>query len=967
MSRVQSPAAEFARRGFSSASSAARIWESWGGDECPLDLASFEPLGDRFQAMRTLDQIRRTDQQRFESICADPGWADRVLRVAGASSVLAQSLGRHPELADALAQPPKERDADGWSEFFAARVPIEDGVCHADTDDLRRANRAAIVEIAARDLTAGSPVDVVESVVHELSHVADQVLRATLALARAEVPGWERARLAVVAFGKTGAQELNYLSDVDVIYVAEPAEGTSTEEAISIATRVAAAQARIASAHTRAGTIWTIDAGLRPEGNAGPLVRTLNSCRTYYGKWAKNWEFQALLKGRPAAGDLELGQEFCDMVTPMVWEAGHRDGFLPEMRAMRERVISLIPATQADTDIKLASGGLRDTEFSVQLLQLVHGRADDRVRSRGTLEALRELVDYGYIGRTDGAQLADHYRFQRALEHRTQLRHLRRTHLVPTDESQLAEIARTLGMGIEEVNDTWRTSRRDVRRLRQRIFFSPLLDVVTGVPTESLLTPEAAKARMKALGFDDPRSALAHIESLTTGTSRAAEIRRQLMPAMLEWFADGPNPDFALLSFRQLSESLGETSWYLRALRDEGYMAQRLARVASTSRYVVDLLKRAPQTVKWLASTDELRMPEVDELTEQMRRAAGRHEEIDKAIGSARAMRRGELCRVALADVLGEVSIDDAGRALSDIASATVETALEIARRDVDAPEVGIVALGRWGGGELSYASDADAMFVVADGTSADELEAATRLVRRVGEILSQPGPDPALPLDATLRPEGKDGPIVRSVSSYAAYYEKWAQVWEHQMLLRARFGAGDRGLVDEVLADVDRYRYPEGGPTRQQVVEIRRLKSRMENERIPRGADRARHLKLGPGGLSDVEWAVQLLQLQHAHAHPELRVTSTMEALDAARELGLVEADDARVLAEAWRHASAVRDAIMLVRGRPSDVLPSDVRELASIAALLGHDGPVTALGERTRRLSRRASAVVGRLFWGE
>ncbi|NLE97338.1 MAG: bifunctional glutamine-synthetase adenylyltransferase/deadenyltransferase, partial [Propionibacterium sp.] len=500
----------------------------------------------------------------------------------------------------------------------------------------------------------------------------------------------------------------------------------------------------------------------------------------------------------------------------------------------------------------------------------------------------------------------------------------------PESRDQLAAIARTLRRSVEDLDERWHSSLRDVRRLRQRIFFSPILDVVTHVPTQSLLTEEAAISRLRALGFDDPRSALGHIQALTAGQSRAVEIQRQLMPAMLEWFADGPGPDFGLLSFRQLSEALGESSWYLRALRDEGYMAKRLATVAATSRYVVALLQRAPQSVSWLASPEELVTPPVDELVDAMRAAAARQDDVEGAIGSARAMRRGELTRVALADVLGEMP--DAGRALSDIAAATVAAGLEIARRDVDAPEVGVVALGRWGGGEMSYASDIDCMFVVPDGTDGDGLTAATALVRRLSEILGRPGPDPALPIDTGLRPEGKDGPQVRTVGSYAAYYAQWAATWERQMLLRARFGGGARALVDAVFTDVEDFRYPAGGLTSDQVMEIRRLKSRMEKERVPRGLDRGRHLKLGPGGLTDIEWTVQLIQLQHAQEHAGLRVTSTMAALEESRRLGLIGEEDAEALSEGWRHASALRDAIMLVRGRPSDVLPSDVRELAAI-----------------------------------
>ena len=965
MARLQSSQAEFARRGFTHATSAARIWESWPEEiRNRVDLGWFEPVGDRFAALDTLARIRESGP--FDALLANPGWVRRVLLVAGASTVLAQALGRDESLVRMLEEPPRRRDANQWREFFAQRLPIVDGVCTATADQLRLANRAALVLIAARDLEADDPAAIVDEISAELAHVADAVLEMSLALARAEVPEWANANLAVIALGKTGAEELNYLSDVDVLYVAEPASAdVSADHAVAVATRLAAAQARICSAHTAAGTIWSVDAGLRPEGKAGPLVRTLDSCEHYYARWAKNWEFQAMLKARPAAGDLALGQAFVDLLAPKIWAVAHTEGFLPEMRAMRERVISLIPESQADRDVKLAAGGLRDTEFSVQLLELVHGGADPRIRRRGTLEGLQALIDHGYIGRGDGANLAQRYRFQRVLEHRIQLSRLRRTHLVPEDAEQLAELARTTGTA--DVEKNWRASRRDVRRLRQRIFFSPLLDAVTHAPAESLLSKDAALERAKALGFLDPRAALKHIEALTSGTSRAAEIRRQLMPAMLEWIADGPNPDFGLLAFRQLSEALGESSWYLRAMRDEGYMAKRLATVASTSRFTVDLLQRAPQTVRLLASDDELQPRAREDLVEALCNAAARHDELPRAIASMRALRRSELCRIALVDVLGGVDITNCGAALSDLADATLEAALAIARRDHAAPPLGVVALGRWGGSEMGYSSDLDCMFVVPDGTDADGTDAATQLIRRAAEILGRPGPEHGLVLDSDLRPEGKGGPQVRTVSSYRTYYARWAACWERQMLLRARFGAGERSLVEAVLAEADPYRYPEGGLTASEVMEIRRLKSRMENERIPRGVDRGRHLKLGSGGLSDIEWTVQLLQLQHAHEIPALRTTSTLDALAAAQHCGLVTPSDAQALSEAWRHASRVRDAVMLVRGRASDVLPTEPRDLAAINALLGLPGSASELGEVTRRHARRASAVVARLFWGE
>ncbi len=970
MTRVTSTTGEFARRGFDAPAAAAATWGRWceiRGDEPPITLDVFIPAADRNRALDVLARLGEHSPDCLKEVLADTQWLGRVILVAGASSVLGQFLARNPAELELLRTARPSRDARGWREFYVERVGIVDEVATGDGDDLRRAHHAALVEIAARDLEAADPMRVVDEVARELAHAADAVLHCALAIARAEVAQWQAARLAIVAMGKAGAEELNYLSDVDVIHVAEPAAGYSLEEGMRVATALAAAVARICSAHTIQGTIWEVDAALRPEGKAGPLVRTVSSCRAYYAKWAKNWEFQALLKARPAAGDVELGEEFCSMVAPLVWAAAERDGFVAEVRAMRSRVVSLIPANQASREIKLGEGGLRDTEFAVQLLQLVHGRADDTLRVRGTFDALESLVAAGYIGRSDGDEMEQAYRFQRVLEHRVQLRQLRRTHLMPDDELVIAAIARSIGLTGDELQKRWRGSTRTVLRLQRQIFFSPLLEMVSAIPAEGLrLSPEAAQTRMRALGFSDPRSALGHIQSLTKGSTRRAGIQRQLLPAMLEWFAEGPNPDFGLLAFRQLSEALGDTSWYLRALRDEGWMAHRLARVASSSRYVVDLMKRAPEMVQMLASRDDLEPRNTADLTEAMTRAAHRHEDEERSITSVRGLRRRELCRIALADVLGNADVQTVGLALSDLASASVDAALAIAARRVDSPPVGVVALGSWGGNEMSYASDADAMFVVPNDVDAAGLAAATELVRRATAVLGKPGPEPSLVLDSDLRPEGKGGPQVRTIASYATYYEKWSATWESQAMLRARPGAGDLSLAAAVITATDDRRYPVDGPTAAQTADIRRLKSRMEKERIPRGVPKERHLKLGSGGLSDIEWTVQLLQLRHAHDHAELRTSGTLEALTAAATLELVTARQAHDLRAAWEHISRLRNAMILVRGRASEALPADFRELAAISDLLEY-GPrqSSQMLEDTRRLMRRAFQVVDELFW--
>ena len=805
-----------------------------------------------------------------------------------------------------------------------------------------------------------------------MADLADATVETALALARGEVPDWEKARLGIIALGKTGAGELNYVSDVDVLYIGEPAldaQGepvTDTSTALTIATKLAGALTRICSAHSPAGTIWPIDAALRPEGKAGALVRTLASHEAYYQKWAKNWEFQAMLKARPMAGDLALAQDFVDLIWPMVWRVADDDQFVPEVQAMRLRVVSLLPSRDANHEIKLGAGGLRDVEFSVQLLQLVHGRSDERLRLRGTFEALTALVDYGYVGRADGFDLGTAYRLQRLLEHRIQLYRLRRTHLMPSDEVNQRWLARSIGLAeTDQLMHLWRATTRRVLRLHQRLFYSPVLAAVARIPSpEVALTSEAAETRLRALGYGDPSAALRHIEALSSGMSRSAEIQRQILPAMLTWFTAGPNPDHGLLAFRQVSEALGSTPWYLRTLRDGDAMAEHLARILASSRYAVDLLMRAPHNASLLGDAEGLKPRTRAAIAAEMNSAAHRHDQADEAIAAIRASRRNELLRLAMADLLDQIELPELGSALSAVTAATIDAALEVASRGLTVPPLAVIALGRWGGCELSYGSDADAMFVMADGGSA---EAATTAISRLRAMLAKPGPDPALEIDIDLRPEGKQGAIVRSLASYRAYYQRWSSTWESQALLRAADGAGDPDLAAELLAVVDPLRYPEDGLNAAQVHEIRKLKGRMEAERAPRSGDASRNVKLGPGGLSDVEWVVQILQLQHGAQLPALRTPSTLAALDAAVAAELLSDADAESLRRAWKLASRIRNAVMLLHGRASDNLPNDVRDRAAVSQILGYaKGESSLMVEEYRRRARLARAVMDRTFWG-
>ncbi len=995
------------RLGFRDRAAAEQTLDRLGlwGDGRPLDEAATVLLTDAADAADPdlalsslaglLDTAADGDRLRT-ALLERAGLRRRLFGVLGASVALGEHLLAHPQdwhvLRDddrAAARPSCAQlqhellaavDAPAGAELPTGTGGARAGLTGADAvPAMRAAYRRCLLSLAARDLSGALPV---EEVSGELADLAGATLVAGLAVAAAGLPDdAPGCRLAVVAMGKTGGSELNYVSDVDVVFVGEPLSENGvdapTDGALRTATRLASELMRVC-----ADVAWPVDAGLRPEGGSGPLVRTLASHEAYYSRWAQTWEFQALLKARPVAGDLELGQRYVDAIAPKVWSAGERPGFVEDVQAMRRRVERTLPGDRAEREVKLGPGGLRDIEFAVQLLQLVHGRTDEQVRSGNTLVALDSLAAGGYVGREDARHLREAYRWLRTVEHRLQLHRLRRTHLLPAadDDAALHRLARSVGYR-KDALPTFRRERagygREVRRLHEKLFYRPLLSAVARLPTEQArLTPEAARARLEALGFEEPAVALRHLEALTEGVSRRAAIQQTLLPAMLGWFADAADPDAGLLAFRQVSDRLGSTPWFLRLLRDEGRAAERLAHLLASSRFVTDLLGRAPEAIRLLASDSELEPRPRAALESALVATVRRREDWEGSVVAVRGLRREELLRVACADLLGLIDQQVVGRALSDVAAAVLAAALTTATRKLEAERrrplpirFAVLAMGRLGGGEQGYGSDADVLFVhvpLAGVPDSEAASAANDLAHEMRRLLALPAADPPLQLDADLRPEGKQGPLSRSLASYTAYYARWSHVWESHALLRAAPLVGDEALTTQFLALVEPLRYPENGLSDQQVREIRRLKARMEAERLPRGVDPKLALKLGPGGLADVEWVVQLLQLQHARAVHALRTPATLPALAAAQDAGLLDAADADVLRTAWQLAVHVRNALVLVRGKPAVSLPTGGRDLDGVARALGY--PAGSQGDFLddyRRATRRARAVVERVFY--
>src|SRR6266542_2361008 len=791
-----------------------------------------------------------------------PALRRRLIAVVAASRSLGRWLAAHPDeverLGDGRALAAPRPRAELVRQARAA-VPASAGV-EAGWRGLRRFRRRELLRVAVRDLDGGAPVD---SVGAELANLADACLQAGLELAtRAQAaPGDPPVGLAVLAMGKLGGRELNYVSDIDVLF-------------------------------------------------------------------------------------------------------GHDPATVAAVRHMKARVESSRAARAGgELQVKLGPGGLRDIEFAVQLLQLVHGRHDPALRSGTTLVALERLTAAGFVGRADAAQLADAYRFLRTVEHRLQLTDERRTHTIPAGEAERRWLARTMGYpdggpggggarlrpwdhgshaepsvsppvrspregALERFEADRRRHAATVRGLHEKLFYRPLLEVFGAVP--SGLDPSNAAERLAALGFANPDRAMAHLRALTAGLTRRATLLRAMLPVMLTWLADTPDPDGGLTALRVVAERLGHRDAFFGTLRDNPSVAELVCTVLGTSRLLGELLARHPELLTAMAhegGPGPARDPA--ELRDEALALVAHHEQPAAAFDALRRFRRRELLRVAVRDLAGGDPVERVGAELTAVAEACLEAALEVAVRAV-APgrprlQLAVLGLGNLGGRELNYVSDLDVIVChapVGGGRAQQAAQLAEAVVRELIAGLGAVTPEgTAFRVDLGLRPEGRNGPLSRSLDSYLAYWDRWAEPWERQAMVRLRPVAGSRELGERFHAEATRRVYPER-PAPGMVAAVRRVKARVESERLPAGADPRLHLKLGPGGLADVEWTVQLLQLQLGAARPEVRSPGTLPAIGALEAVRALTAVEAGWLTDAYRLCLRLRNLGFLVTGRPADSL---------------------------------------------
>ena len=919
----------------------------------------------------------------------------RLAVVAAVSEPFAVGVGRSPRLRGMLLGDLTARSAE--------QVQAECAVALAEAESPAAAlaveQRAGLLRIAARDLLEHADTPRIAA---ELADLAQGILAAAASVVGEETGG----RLAVIAMGKLGGRELNYVSDVDVMFVGDDEDWEASK-------RAGETFLRLFSQTTPEGRAYEVDANLRPEGKDGALVRSLDSYRTYYERWAKTWEFQALLKARALCGDPQLGAAFEQLITPFVWPDRLDPQAVEEIQRMKGVVENSSPVRRAGSrQVKLAPGGLRDIEFAVQLLQIVHGRHDEALRNPNTLEGLAALAAGGYVGDEDAHDFHHAYVFLRTVEHRLQLANLRRTHTLPENPDDRRRLARTVSAQLPpaEGGESDLLVRFDVelarvqglvRRLHEKLFYRPLLERFAALSAddqlplgtaegEPRLAAEAAQERLSALGFARPQAALEHLDALAGGVTRQARLFRTTLPAILPTLAEAPDPDGGLAALRSLADHTLESPYLLRTLRDHPPVADMLAVVLGSSSLVGRWLERQPEVLGLMADTPGLqrRLASADyrRLADGLRRRSHASTDVGAAL---RRLRRREMARTAIRDLAGFASVIDVASELSALAEACLQAAVD--HVVPDGVTLAVIGMGKLGGSELGYASDLDVLLVAEPGDARAEAEQAAEDLL---ELLSGVTPEgQAFRVDLNLRPEGKQGPLVRTLSSYRTYYERWGETWELQALTQARHVAGDRALGRAFIAGMQDLVYPMR-VSQQRLAEVRQMKARVERERsgergtagprqrtgTPRtptgrlGGRRSGNavggarvdLKLGAGGLSDVEWTVQLLQLREGGRLPALRRAGALAAIAACEEEGLLGADDAAWLIGGWTLLTRTRNALHLSGARDSHLLPGDPQSLERLARMLGYERPGgQRLSEDITRSMRRVRKVHERCFY--
>jgi glutamate-ammonia-ligase adenylyltransferase len=938
----------------------------------------------------------------LQTLLRHPIALDLFCLVTGSSQYFADLMVRNPEYFEIIANPGVRGGTKSTTTFYREISALVAACLRPELkrDALRRWKAREMLRIGVRDLVGLADMP---ATAREFSNLADACVQCALDITRAALPTDPQmqtaAPFAVIGMGKLGGQELNYSSDIDLIFVHGDnlperillAEGR-TQETTAYLNRLAETLVKTLAEETAQGHVFRVDMRLRPEGRFGPLTRSLASCKAYYESWAENWERQAMLKARFLAGDRVVGEAFIRQIEPFVYRRHNSVAFLDDIRD-NKRKIEKKCALEGETyiNIKTGFGGIRDIEFITQILQLEFGGRAPRLRSPNTLSALNHLRHAGLLTDSEAAELAEDYRFLRTLEHRLQLLNGFQTQTLPPPEqkAERARIARRMGyLDRETFEADLQRRRKRVHAHLQRLFYREAEGELTsrgraagsGYWSElndlldTLETP-AAQDRLKSLltgaGFRDFPAALNALQLPMRG-NQFGEMPpdtpvefQSIAPRLMELLARSPDPDAGLAGIELLATAVPNRAQLYASFDDSPDILRKTVRLAASSPH---LLKRLTRHLEWMEpifSEEEGRQEGSAELADRLRLAR----DWDAKLESIARYHQREILRIGAQDLWEETDVLDTMAALSRLASdvlgalmaisrdsiAVAQAEPEFARRAME--RVTALGLGKLGGAEVGYGSDWDVVFGYDEAQqrgeaarSGERFALASALVERVNAaVRALAARGAAIELDLRLRPWGQRGAVISSLRSALTYYRETGETWERQAVLKARYIAGNRAVGERFVRILQAASF--GRPwTPEHDAEVRAMKRRIETERL-KPDQRETDVKLGHGGLSDIEWLAQLLQLQQGGQQITLRVPGTLSALSALASARLLDNAEVDMLTATYLFLTRVRNALWLQSGASLDALPSEPFRLRALARLLGYgEDRGTSAEERLR-----------------
>ncbi len=963
--------------------------------------------GDPDLALNNLERCSNTvDPLQLAHCLADETNNRRLMVMLGASPFLTSILCRDAEYFIDLfirGEVDRKKDVDLMVAELAQRLDPE-----TDFDALQRCLRRykyrEVLRISARDLSETADL---EEVTAELSSLAsatlriacrhcEQLLQQELGAPLLDEPdeqGCELATFTVLGMGKFGGWELNFSSDIDLIYFYSATQGTTsgvtnekgeTENQVTLHqyfVKLADMVTKAIGQVTQDGFVFRVDLDLRPEGRSGEMACSLRAAETYYESWGQNWERSAMMKARPVAGDLDLGERLLWALEPFIYRRYLDYGMIEDLKEMKQK-IDCQQAQQRDcqNNLKLGRGGIREIEFFIQALQLIFAGKNPQVRQRSTLKAMVLLRDAGHLSAEDAASLRQAYIFLRTVEHRIQVVQERQTHNLPTADHDMLSLARRCGFDSQDAfEDRLQQHRDEVVRIYRELFYAgedqpeDVIKPQVRALLDDSVDSDFTKDLLEASGFQDVEQAFESLCRLREGkygspmTRRVRRYFQRILPVLIQEIIESPEPDMALNNLEEFLMRIRAHGTFYALMAENHAIVRLLISLFSTSKFLSRIFIQRPEILDSLVSSGyavEFKSLEMlrDELTEQLEQSLDYEDRLDQL----RRFRSEEFLRIALNDLRGDQLQGRTTMQLSCLAVVCLEAAVEMARNELiprfglpycplehgwKEAEFAVLGMGKLGGMEINYHSDLDIIFIYsgqgknrpAKGTDPDRFkeisnqEYFSKLAQRIISVLTLATREGRVyEIDTRLRPSGNQGPLVTSLAAYETYHEESAQLWERQALTKAQVVVGPPEITEQIEAINDRVTWEKPLPKELQ-AEIYRLRGRMERE-IAKEGESQFNIKTGRGGMVDVEFLVQYLQLLHGKEVPEIRVCNTLAALTAIGDKGLIDEAVVEDLVTGYKFLRRLENKLRLVHDQSFNQISTDKNSLRRLARRLGY-----------------------------